>query len=197
MPRPASRYSAKVSKLQSMPASSMRSDMSSTAWSVRTIGAAVLGARRRDREAAVAGDDRRDAVPARRREPRIPEHLRVVVGVDVEEAGRHVTTAWRRSPCRRRARRPPRRRVRRRTATSAGARARRCRRPRCRRARRGQPPPLTTARDRRPRASGTGWRNSSDGVAPRDLLARSARGRCPIWRQRISCESGQVPSRCG
>ena len=47
---------------------------------------AVLGPDRRDREAAVAGDDRRDAVPARRRERRVPEHLGVVVGVDVDEA---------------------------------------------------------------------------------------------------------------
>ena len=49
--------------------------------------APVLGSRRRDREAAVAGDHRRDAVPARRRQRGVPEHLRVVVGVDVDEAG--------------------------------------------------------------------------------------------------------------
>ena len=49
---------------------------------------AVLGARRRDREPAVAGDDGRDAVEARRRERGIPEHLRVVVRVDVDEARR-------------------------------------------------------------------------------------------------------------
>ena len=48
----------------------------------------VLGARRRDREPAVAGDDGGDAVEARRRERGVPEHLRVVVGVDVDEAGR-------------------------------------------------------------------------------------------------------------
>ena len=47
---------------------------------------AVLGPHRRDREPAVAGDDARDAVPARRAERRVPEHLRVVVGVDVDEA---------------------------------------------------------------------------------------------------------------
>ena len=49
---------------------------------------AVLGPRRRDREAAVAGDDGGDAVEARRRERRVPEHLRVVVRVDVDEPGR-------------------------------------------------------------------------------------------------------------
>ena len=48
----------------------------------------VLGARRRDREPAVAGDHGGDAVEARRRERGIPEHLRVVVRVDVDEAGR-------------------------------------------------------------------------------------------------------------
>ncbi len=49
---------------------------------------AVLGPHGRDREAAVAGDDRRDAVPTARRQRRVPEDLRVVVGVDVDEARR-------------------------------------------------------------------------------------------------------------
>jgi hypothetical protein len=40
-----------------------------------------------DPEAAVALDDRRDAVPRRRREVGIPEHLGVEVGVHVDEAG--------------------------------------------------------------------------------------------------------------
>ena len=62
--------------------------MSSTFSSVRAITLAVLGAGRRDREAAVAGDDGGDAVEARRRERRVPEHLRVVVRVDVDEPGR-------------------------------------------------------------------------------------------------------------
>ena len=48
---------------------------------------AMLGARRRDREAAVAGDDGRDAVIRRRTQRGIPEDLRVVVRVDVDEAG--------------------------------------------------------------------------------------------------------------
>ena len=48
----------------------------------------VLGAGRRDREAAVARHHGGDAVEARRLERRIPEDLRVVVGVDVDEAGR-------------------------------------------------------------------------------------------------------------
>ena len=50
----------------------------------------VAGARpeRRDREAAVPADHRRHAVQRRRRERRVPERLRVVVRVDVDEAGR-------------------------------------------------------------------------------------------------------------
>ena len=62
--------------------------MSSTFSSVRAMSVVVLGPGRRDREAAVAGDDRGDAVEARRRERGVPEHLRVVVRVDVDEAGR-------------------------------------------------------------------------------------------------------------
>src|SRR5690606_19016987 len=50
---------------------------------------AVLGPGRGDREAAVPGDHGGDAVEARRRQAGIPEHLGVVVGVDVDEAGRH------------------------------------------------------------------------------------------------------------
>ena len=46
------------------------------------------GPDRRDREAAVAGDHRGDAVERRRREVRVPEHLGVVVRVDVDEPGR-------------------------------------------------------------------------------------------------------------
>jgi hypothetical protein len=40
----------------------------------------------RDAEAAVAAEDRRDAVERGGRERRVPERLRVVVGVDVDEA---------------------------------------------------------------------------------------------------------------
>ena len=63
---------------------------------------AVLGSERRDREAAVAADHRRDAVQRRRRQRRVPEHLRVVVRVDVDEAGRDDLARRRRScasPC--------------------------------------------------------------------------------------------------
>ncbi len=49
---------------------------------------AVLGSERRDREAAVAADHGRDAVQRRRRQRRVPEHLGVVVRVDVDESGR-------------------------------------------------------------------------------------------------------------
>ena len=67
---------------------------------------AVLGPHRRDREAAVAGDDRRHAVPARRGERRVPEDLRVVVRVDVDEAGRDDVARRRRAPASRRGRSP-------------------------------------------------------------------------------------------
>src|SRR5262249_24821923 len=49
---------------------------------------AVRGPRRRNAEAAVADDHRGDPVPGRDREPAVPEELRVVVRVDVDEARR-------------------------------------------------------------------------------------------------------------
>ena len=49
---------------------------------------AVLGAHRRERHAAVAHHHRRHAVPARRREQRVPADLRVEMGVQVDEARR-------------------------------------------------------------------------------------------------------------
>ena len=49
----------------------------------------VVGrAHRRERDAAVADGDRRDAVPARGRADRIPRELRVEMGVDVDEPRR-------------------------------------------------------------------------------------------------------------
>ena len=48
----------------------------------------VLGVQRREREAAVAADDGGDAVHVARRRARVPEQLRVVVGVRVDEPGR-------------------------------------------------------------------------------------------------------------
>ena len=49
--------------------------------------AAILGPGGGDGEPAVAGDHRGDPVVARRRERRVPEHLGVEVGVDVDEPG--------------------------------------------------------------------------------------------------------------
>ena len=49
---------------------------------------ALVGVHGREADAAVAHDDRRDAVPRRRREVRVPGDLAVVVAVDVDEAGR-------------------------------------------------------------------------------------------------------------
>ncbi len=56
------------------------------AHEVVAVGGVV--AERGDGEAAVAADDRGDAVQRRRRQRGVPEHLRVEVGVDVDEAGR-------------------------------------------------------------------------------------------------------------
>ena len=78
--------------------------MSSTFSSVRAISSRCSGTRRRDREAAVAGDDGGDAVEARRRERRVPEDLRVVVRVDVDEARARRRARRRRAPGRRRGR---------------------------------------------------------------------------------------------
>jgi hypothetical protein len=62
--------------------------------------------RRRDAEAAVADDDRRDAVPRGDREHAVPEDLRVVVRVDVDEAGRDDERRARRACARRAAHLP-------------------------------------------------------------------------------------------
>ena len=46
-------------------------------------------ARRRDRETAVARDDRGHAVKARRRKRRVPKYLGILVGVNFDEAWGH------------------------------------------------------------------------------------------------------------
>ena len=56
--------------------------------SARRASARSPGAHGRERDAAVAEHDRRDAVPARRGRVGIPRELRVEVRVDVDEAGR-------------------------------------------------------------------------------------------------------------
>ena len=61
------------------------------------------GPHRRERDAAVAEHDRRDAVPARRRRVGIPRELRVEVRVDVDEARASRTRRRRRSSRRPRA----------------------------------------------------------------------------------------------
>ena len=85
--RPRPRYSGKLAKSHGMPAASAATSMSSTFSSVRAMSSWCSARGRRDREPAVAGDDGGDAVEARRRERGVPEHLRVVVRVDVDEAG--------------------------------------------------------------------------------------------------------------
>ena len=53
----------------------------------------MLGPGRRDAEAAIADHYRGDAMPGRDGEHGIPQHLRVVVRVDVDEARRYDLTA--------------------------------------------------------------------------------------------------------
>ncbi len=78
-------------------------------------------------EATVADDHAGHAVPARHRAPRVPEHLAVVVRVEVDEPGRHDLAARRRPPHDRRTRppgrsaRPAHRRSRRQPCTAASA----------------------------------------------------------------------------
>ena len=65
----------------------------------------LVGAHRREADAAVAHHHRGDAVPARRREQRVPGDLAVVVRVDVDEAGRDEHAVGVDRPARRRRRR--------------------------------------------------------------------------------------------
>ena len=87
------RYSGNVEKSHGMPAASAATSMSSTFSSVRAISSWCSARVGRDREPAVARDHGGDPVVARRRERGIPEHLRVVVRVDVDEARRHDAVA--------------------------------------------------------------------------------------------------------
>ena len=86
--RTASRYSGNVSKSQAMPAASVAGIHVLDVLERAHDQVVVLGPGRRDREAAVAGHDRGDAVVRRRPQRGVPEHLRVVVGVDVDEPRR-------------------------------------------------------------------------------------------------------------
>src|SRR6266852_5080223 len=54
---------------------------------------AQIGLDWREAEAAIADYDRRDAVPARHRAVRVPEELGVIMGVQIDEAGRDVKSA--------------------------------------------------------------------------------------------------------
>ena len=72
-----------------MPADRAAPGMSSTP-SIRPMShSCAVGRARGEADAAVAHHDGGDAVPARRRQQRVPRDLAVVVGVDVDEAGRH------------------------------------------------------------------------------------------------------------
>ena len=84
----ASRYSPNDSHPHWMPSASAEPGMSSTP-SISSIELLVaIGRNRREADAAVAEDRGGHAVPARRREVRVPGRLTVEVGVDVDEARR-------------------------------------------------------------------------------------------------------------
>ncbi len=85
----ASRYSGKVSQPQVMPSASAVPGMSSTPSISWISQSSRLGPHRREADPAVAHHDGGHAVPGRRGEQRVPGDLPVVVGVDVDEAGRH------------------------------------------------------------------------------------------------------------
>ena len=71
-----------------MPAASAAGAMSSARSRLRTTSSRASSAGGREREAAVAHHHGGDAVPARVGAELVPEHLRVHVGVPVDEAGR-------------------------------------------------------------------------------------------------------------
>ncbi len=71
-----------------MPSASATGSMSSARSRFRTTNARSAVAHRREREAAIAHHGGRHAVPARTAPAGVPEHLRVHVGVAVDEAGR-------------------------------------------------------------------------------------------------------------
>ena len=96
--RPTSRYSGKVAKSHGTPASRVGDVHVLDVLERAGDQVAVLGPGGGDGEAAVAGHDRGDAVEARRGERRVPEHLGVVVGVDVDEAGGDDVPRRRRAP---------------------------------------------------------------------------------------------------
>ena len=123
----------------------------------------AVGAHRREADAAVPEDRGGHAVPARRREVRVPGGLAVEVGVHVDEPGRDEQTVGvelATAPVRRRGR--PRRRRRRRSRRRRCAPARRCRRRRCRHGSRGRASevlaPRRRAGSRRTRRWGCGAR---------------------------------------
>ena len=86
LPSSRPRYSAKVSQFHGTPVLERgeRHALDLRHHPAEVVG--VLGVHRREREAAVAADDAGDAVDVARRRDRVPEQLRVVVGVRVDEA---------------------------------------------------------------------------------------------------------------
>ena len=101
----------------------------------------AVGPHRREADAAVAEDRGGDAVPARRREVRVPGGLPVEVGVDVDEAGGdHQPVGVERAPRRGGDRVRPRRSRRRRPRVGGERAPARCRRRPGRRGRRGHAP---------------------------------------------------------
>ena len=83
-----SRYSGKVSHVQSMPCGHGVGRDVLGPLEVAHDEVALVGPGRGEREAAVAHDHAGHAVPARAGAERVPQHLGVHVGVAVDEAGR-------------------------------------------------------------------------------------------------------------
>ena len=82
----ASRYSGKCSQLHSMPSDSAAPGNVLDAFHETDEPVVLVGLGRREADAAVAHDDRGHAVPAARREQRVPGDLAVEVRVHVDEA---------------------------------------------------------------------------------------------------------------
>ena len=103
----ASRYSGNDSQRQSMPSCSAVPGNVLDALHQLDEEVLLPGPHRREADAAVAHHQRRDAVPARRRQHRVPGHLAVVVRVHVDPARRDQQVPARRSRAARAPRRAP------------------------------------------------------------------------------------------
>ena len=89
LPRMASRYCPKVVKPHFTPAFKAGNVIASTRSKLLQDRVAIGLFARRQRQAAVAGNDRGHAVITRRSRQRVPQQLGIEMGVEVDEARRH------------------------------------------------------------------------------------------------------------